>query len=93
MERRLIAEYAHAYLCRCCRGSTPRNYDTIVAIASRADDIRGYGPVKDESVVKAEAKLASADGLRRWVMRRPIKWRKFLRRGGRHEQTTSRTDI
>jgi indolepyruvate ferredoxin oxidoreductase len=33
------------------------NLEAAVALASYPDDIRGYGPVKDESVKRAEAQV------------------------------------
>ncbi len=57
MERRLIADYEERIALLLPRLDAAR-YDTIVAIASVPDDIRGYGPVKHEAVEKAEIKIA-----------------------------------
>lgn len=58
MERRLIEEY-RARIFSLLPRLEAANYDTVVAIANVPDDIRGYGPVKDEAVAKAEARVAS----------------------------------
>jgi indolepyruvate ferredoxin oxidoreductase len=56
-ERRLIAEY-EAAIPELLIGLTPANHALAVALASVPDKIRGYGPVKAESVVTAKAKEA-----------------------------------
>lgn len=65
MERRLIEEY-RARVAALLPRLDAANYDTIVAIASVPDDIRGYGPVKNEAVEKAERRvvelMAALDG-------------------------------
>lgn len=58
MERRLIADY-ETRIASLLPRLDAATYDTIVAIANMPDDIRGYGPVKEEAVVKADAKVAS----------------------------------
>jgi indolepyruvate ferredoxin oxidoreductase len=58
MERRLRDEYI-ALLHRFCTELTPETYKLAVELASLPDQIRGFGPVKEESVVKAEARRAS----------------------------------
>jgi indolepyruvate ferredoxin oxidoreductase len=35
------------------------NFEAAVALASYPDEIRGYGPVKDKSVKRAEASVAA----------------------------------
>jgi indolepyruvate ferredoxin oxidoreductase len=56
-ERRLIAEY-EAMVPELLIGLTPANHALAVALASVPDQIRGYGPVKAESVVTAKVKEA-----------------------------------
>jgi indolepyruvate ferredoxin oxidoreductase len=56
-ERRLIAEY-EAVVPELLIGLTTANHALAVALASVPDQIRGYGPVKAESVVTAKAKEA-----------------------------------
>ncbi|HEX4504101.1 MAG TPA: indolepyruvate ferredoxin oxidoreductase family protein [Alphaproteobacteria bacterium] len=56
-ERRLIAEY-EALVPELLIGLTPANHALAVALASVPDQIRGYGPVKAQSVVTAKAKEA-----------------------------------
>jgi indolepyruvate ferredoxin oxidoreductase len=53
-ERRLIAEY-ETLAAELLAGLTPANHALAVALASVPDQIRGYGPVKAESVVTAKA--------------------------------------
>jgi len=57
MERRLIADY-EARISSLLPRLDAASYDTITAIANVPDEIRGYGPVKDEAVAKAELRLA-----------------------------------
>jgi indolepyruvate ferredoxin oxidoreductase len=54
MERRLRDEYV-AQVQRFCNELTQSNLRLAVELANIPDQIRGFGPVKDESVVKAEA--------------------------------------
>ena len=56
-ERRLLAEY-QALIPELILGLTPANHALAVALASVPDQIRGYGPVKAESVVTAKTKEA-----------------------------------
>jgi indolepyruvate ferredoxin oxidoreductase len=57
MERRLIADYA-----RMINDILPRlnaaNYSAATALAAIPEDIRGYGHVKEEHLLKAKAKEA-----------------------------------
>jgi indolepyruvate ferredoxin oxidoreductase len=39
------------------------NLEAAVALASYPDEIRGYGPVKDESVHRAEARVGALRSL------------------------------
>jgi indolepyruvate ferredoxin oxidoreductase len=57
LERRLIAEY-EALIDAILDGLTPATHARAVALASLPDGIRGYGPVKRESVDAAKAKEA-----------------------------------
>jgi indolepyruvate ferredoxin oxidoreductase len=57
MERRLITEY-RAMLTDILGRLTRDNLATAVELAELPDEIRGYGYVKDASVVKAEARKA-----------------------------------
>jgi indolepyruvate ferredoxin oxidoreductase len=57
MERRLIAEYEDL-VGVILDGLSPANHAAAVALASVPDQIRGYGPVKAESVRTAKAKEA-----------------------------------
>ncbi len=54
MERRLRDEYI-ALVNRFCEELTPDNYKLATDLAKIPDSIRGFGPVKDEAVVKAAA--------------------------------------
>lgn len=56
LERRLIEEYRQRITDIVAR-VTPRNLAVAVKIASLPDGVRGYGPVKLESIRKAEAEL------------------------------------
>jgi indolepyruvate ferredoxin oxidoreductase len=56
-ERRLIAEY-ETLIGELIAGLTPANHALAVALAGIPDQIRGYGPVKQASVVTAKAKEA-----------------------------------
>ncbi|HXI87597.1 MAG TPA: DUF6537 domain-containing protein, partial [Parvularculaceae bacterium] len=56
LERKLIADY-RARIDSLLPRLNARNMEAAVAIARLPDDIRGYGPVKLESIEKAEAKL------------------------------------
>ena len=67
LERRLIAEY-EALMDVVVVGLTPANHAAAVALAGIPDQIRGYGPVKAESVETAKAK--EADILARFVGKR-----------------------
>jgi indolepyruvate ferredoxin oxidoreductase len=58
MERRLIAEY-EAIVETLIAGLTPINHALAVALARIPDGIRGFGPVKLESVRKAKAEEAA----------------------------------
>ncbi len=55
--RRLIAEY-EALVPELLIGLTPANHALAVALAAIPDQIRGYGPVKAQSVVTAKTKEA-----------------------------------
>lgn len=57
MERRLIAEY-RTRISTIAEKMTLEKFDAALAIATLPDEIRGFGPVKEESVKAAEAKLA-----------------------------------
>jgi indolepyruvate ferredoxin oxidoreductase len=57
-ERRLIAEY-EAMVEELAAGLTARNHDLAAALARIPDMIRGFGPVKEASVEKAEVEKAS----------------------------------
>ncbi|MEZ5917688.1 MAG: DUF6537 domain-containing protein, partial [Parvularculaceae bacterium] len=57
IERRLIDDY-RARISSIAGRLDPDNLDAAVAIASAPDDIRGYGPVKRQSIVANEQKLA-----------------------------------
>ena len=56
MERQLVVDY-RTRIANIADKLTSENLDTAIAIASLPDEIRGYGPVKEEAVVTAEAKL------------------------------------
>ncbi len=58
MERRLIEDYKN-WITLAVKDLTGETLGTAIEIASLPDDIRGYGPVKHESVVKAEARYQS----------------------------------
>ncbi len=55
MERRLIAEY-EAALDDIARALSPETYETAIALAALPEQIRGFGPIKTASVVKAKAR-------------------------------------
>jgi indolepyruvate ferredoxin oxidoreductase len=58
MERRLRDEYialVHGF----CTELTPATHKLAIDLASLPDQIRGFGPVKEESVAKTEARRAS----------------------------------
>ena len=57
MERRLIADY-EAGLDRLLADPSPARLLTAVQIAEIPQSIRGYGHIKDASVVKAKAEEA-----------------------------------
>jgi indolepyruvate ferredoxin oxidoreductase len=67
MERRLIAEYEDL-VGVILESLSPANHAAAVALASVPDQIRGYGPVKAESVATAKAK--EAEILARFMARR-----------------------
>ncbi len=56
MERRLINDY-RARIADISKRLDAENLDGAIAIASLPDEIRGYGPVKEEAIAVAEAKL------------------------------------
>lgn len=55
MERDLIAEY-EAMIRDVCSSLTPDRYDLAVQLAESPQQIRGYGPVKEASVVQVRAR-------------------------------------
>ena len=57
-ERRLIADY-EAMIGDLAAKLTKRNHRFAVALARIPDEIRGYGPVKEKSVEKAEKNKAA----------------------------------
>jgi indolepyruvate ferredoxin oxidoreductase len=65
MERDLRDEYI-ALVERFCTELTVNNHKLAVDLATLSDQIRGFGPVKEESVVKAEAVRAKL--LAQWPM-------------------------
>ncbi len=54
-ERQLIADYEHTVM-HILAGLAPDKLDAAVALAGIPESIRGYGPVKERSVVQARAK-------------------------------------
>ena len=56
MERRLIDEY-RALVCRIVERLDQDNLERGIELASAATDVGGYGPVKDASVERYEARL------------------------------------
>ncbi len=56
MERRLIAEY-RARISAIAGNISSKNAEAALAVAALPDGIRGYGPVKEQSVEEAEANL------------------------------------
>lgn len=63
MERVLIGEY-ETIIEEIIQGLTTDNYDLAVKIASLPDKIRGYGPVKEETLIKT--KIRCNDLLQTW---------------------------
>ncbi len=57
-ERRLIKDY-ETLLAEIVKDVTPANYQVAVELASIAEKIRGYGPVKQRSIVAAKAEEAA----------------------------------
>ena len=55
LERQLIVEYLDT-LEQIKSSLNDRNYDIALELASYPDDIRGYGPVKEKSLVAAMQK-------------------------------------
>lgn len=60
MERGLVEDYARL-LSATLAGLTPANYDRAVVLLAAADEIRGYGPVKDQAVTAYRAKVAELE--------------------------------
>ncbi|HEX7855945.1 MAG TPA: indolepyruvate ferredoxin oxidoreductase family protein [Sphingobium sp.] len=60
MERGLVKDYVQL-LWSTLADITPANYDRAVALLAAADEIRGYGPVKEHSVEAYRAKVAELD--------------------------------
>jgi len=56
-ERKLIADYESA-IDECLRGLSAATHATAVEIAALPDEIRGFGPVKAESIAKAKQREA-----------------------------------
>lgn len=56
-ERKLLADY-QALMLSFAKTITPKNHDIAVEIANTPDQIRGFGPVKEQSITKALAKQA-----------------------------------
>ncbi len=57
-ERRLIKDY-ETLLAEIIKDVTPENYQVAVELASLPEKIRGYGPVKQRSIVAAKAEEAA----------------------------------
>ena len=57
-ERRLIKEY-ETLVAEIIKDVTPENYQVAVELASLPEKIRGYGPVKQRSIVAAKAEEAA----------------------------------
>jgi len=55
MERRLIADY-EAFLDEIEKGLDAEHYDVALELASLADEVRGFGPVKAQAVRRYDAK-------------------------------------
>ncbi|MBV1686275.1 indolepyruvate ferredoxin oxidoreductase family protein [Novosphingobium sp. G106] len=60
MERGLIADYTQL-LSATLAALMPANYDRAVALLAAADEIRGYGPVKEQAVAAYRTKLVELD--------------------------------
>ncbi|HEX7819181.1 MAG TPA: indolepyruvate ferredoxin oxidoreductase family protein [Sphingobium sp.] len=56
MERGLIEDYARL-LSDTLAGLTPANYDRAVALLAAADEVRGYGPVKEQAIAAYRTKI------------------------------------
>ena len=53
MERQLIEDY-QALIVSLLPDMQPENYDTAVALAKLAQDMRGFGHIKEQNVRKAQ---------------------------------------
>ncbi len=60
MERQLIADY-EALVDRVLAGLTAANHAAAVAVLALADEIRGYGPVKDAAVAAYSARISDLE--------------------------------
>ena len=59
MERTLIGEY-EALVERTCAALSLQNHDAAVRLLGMADEIRGFGPVKDAAVHRYHARIKRA---------------------------------